>query len=119
MGMVEGKLDLLAKVNQLAAASTLAFYDFTKKEIVIPGQTLDVEQRVTLAHELTHTLDDEHFNLTKVRKVGDKYDTDAVTALVEGDAVSVENKSSTPCRRRAATARSTRRSAHRRSTRNR
>jgi hypothetical protein len=92
LGMVEGQVDLFAKMNQLAAASTLAFYDDKKKEIVIPGQTLDVEQRVTLAHELTHTLDDEKFDLAKVNKVGDKHDTDAVTALIEGDARWVEDQ---------------------------
>jgi hypothetical protein len=92
LGMVQGKLDLLAKVNQLKGSTTLAFYDDAKKEIVIPGQTLDIEQRVTLAHELTHTLDDEHYNLAKLNKIGDKHDTDAVTALVEGDAVWVENQ---------------------------
>jgi hypothetical protein len=92
MGMVQGSVDLFAKQNQLAGATTLAFYDPGKKEVVIPGATLDVEERVTLAHELTHTLDDQHFNLNKVNKVGDQHDTDAVTALVEGDAVWVQNK---------------------------
>ncbi len=92
LGMVEGNVDLLAKENQLSGAVTEAYYDEKKKEIVIPGSTLDVEQRVTLAHELTHTLDDEHFDLDKVNKIGDQHDTDAVTALIEGDAVWVQNK---------------------------
>jgi hypothetical protein len=92
MGMVEGNVDLFAKENQLSGAVTEAYYDDKKKEIVIPGSTLDVEQRVTLAHELTHTLDDEHFDLAKVNKIGDEHDTDAVTALIEGDAVWVQNK---------------------------
>jgi hypothetical protein len=92
LGMVDGKVDLFTKLNQLRSESVLAFYDSKKKEIVIPGSELDVEQRVTLAHELTHTLDDQHFDLTKLDKLGDKYDTDAITALVEGDAVRVENR---------------------------
>jgi hypothetical protein len=92
LGMVQGKIDLFAKANQLSGATTLAFYDSDKKEIVVPGSTLDIEERVTLAHELTHTLDDEHFNLTKLQKLGDRHDTDAVTALVEGDAVWVQDK---------------------------
>ena len=92
LGMVQGKVDLFAKENQLSGATTEAFYDRQKKEIVVPGSTLDVEQQVTLAHELTHTLDDQHFDLDKVNKIGDKHDTDAVTALVEGDAVWVQNK---------------------------
>jgi hypothetical protein len=92
LGMVQGTVDLFAKENQLSGATTEAFYDPDKKEVVVPGSTLDVEQRVTLAHELTHTLDDEHFDLNKLSKIGEQHDTDAVTALVEGDAVWVENK---------------------------
>jgi hypothetical protein len=92
LGMVQGNVDLFAKENQLSGATTEAFYDPDKKEVVVPGATLDVEQRVTLAHELTHTLDDEHFDLSKLAKVGDQHDTDAVTALIEGDAVWVQNK---------------------------
>jgi hypothetical protein len=92
LGMVQGKVDLFAKENQLSGATTEAFYDPDKKEIVVPGSTIDVEQRVTLAHELTHTLDDQHFDLNKLDKIGTKHDTDAVTALVEGDAVWVQSK---------------------------
>ena len=92
MGMLEGKVDLLAKLNQLNGSSILAFYDSKKKEVVIPGESLDVEQKVTLAHELTHTLDDEHFDLTSMEKQGDDADTDAVSALIEGDARWVENR---------------------------
>jgi hypothetical protein len=91
IGLVEGKVDLLAKLNQLTGSTTLAFYDITKKQVVIPAGPLGVEQQVTLAHELTHTLDDEKFDLTKVNRVGDKHDTDAVTAVVEGDARWVED----------------------------
>jgi hypothetical protein len=92
LGMLEGKVDLFARLNQLNGSSILAFYDSKKKEVVIPGSALDVEQKVTLAHELTHTLDDEHFDLTRLNKLGDKYGTDAVTALIEGDATWVENR---------------------------
>jgi hypothetical protein len=91
MGLVQGKVDLFQKETQLQGETTEAFYDFDKKEVVIPGDTVDLEQKVTLAHELTHTLDDQHFDLKKVDKVGDDHDTDAVDALVEGDAMAVEN----------------------------
>jgi hypothetical protein len=91
MGMVQGNLDLFKQVNQLEGSSVEAFYDPEKKEVVVPGDTLDVEQKVVLSHELTHTLDDEHFDLTKLDKIGDQHDTDAVTALEEGDAVTVQN----------------------------
>ena len=32
------------------------------------GTTLDVEHRVTIAHELTHVLQDQHFDLPKLQK---------------------------------------------------
>lgn len=92
LGMLEGKVDLFARLNQLNGSSILAFYDAKKKEVVIPGSTLDVEQKVTLSHELTHTLDDEHFDLTRLDKLGEAHGTDAITALVEGDATWVENR---------------------------
>jgi hypothetical protein len=92
MGMVDGKVDLFKKLNQLSGETTLAFYDDKKQQIVIPGSTIDVAEKVTIAHELTHTLDDQHFDLAKVNKIGDKHDTDAVTALIEGDARWVENQ---------------------------
>ena len=92
LGMLEGKVDLFDKLNQLSGGSILAFYDSTKKEVVVPGSKLDVEQQVTLAHELTHALDDQHFDLDKLDALGNKHDTDAVTALVEGDAQWVEHQ---------------------------
>jgi hypothetical protein len=91
MGMVQGKVDLFQKLVQLSSETVEAYYDNEKKEVVIPGNTIDLSERVTLAHELTHTLDDEHFDLDKVQKIGDQHDTDAVEALVEGDAVAVQN----------------------------
>jgi hypothetical protein len=92
MGMVEGKVDLFAKMNQLSSSTYLAFYDPKKKQVVIPGSTITVEQRVTLAHELTHALDDQYFDIQKLDKIGEKHDTDAVDALVEGDARWVEDQ---------------------------
>jgi hypothetical protein len=91
IGLVQGEVDLFAEQNRLEGELTEAFYDPETKEIVIPEGAIDVEQKVTLAHELTHTLDDEHFDLAKIDKSGTKHDTDAGDALVEGDAVAVQN----------------------------
>ncbi|HEX4489777.1 MAG TPA: hypothetical protein VH914_01105 [Acidimicrobiia bacterium] len=91
MGMVQGNVDLFKKLNQLTGETTEAFYDFEKKQVVVPEGAIDVAQKVTLAHELTHTLDDQHYDLDKVEKIGDKHDTDATEALIEGDAEAVEN----------------------------
>ena len=52
----------------------------------------DVDVRVTLVHELTHALQDQHFDLTKLdRGVKTSGEDFALTALVEGDATSVED----------------------------
>jgi len=91
LGMVQGNFDLLKQTEKLQGETVEAYYDFDKKQIVIPGDTVTLADRVTLAHELTHTLDDQHFDLTKVQKVADAHDTDAVDALVEGDATRVQN----------------------------
>ena len=58
------------------------------------GTTLDVAHRVTLAHELTHVLQDQHFDLTKLQKqacASDTGDPAAFKALVEGDAVRIQH----------------------------
>ena len=47
----------------------------------------DVDVRITLVHELTHALQDQHFDLTKLDEQVETSGQDfALTALVEGDA---------------------------------
>jgi hypothetical protein len=41
-------------------------------------------------HELTHALQDQHFDLNEMRDVGDDDSLSAITALIEGDASRVE-----------------------------
>jgi hypothetical protein len=71
----------------------VGFYDQRRKALYVRGTDLsDVDTRVTLVHELTHALQDQHFDLTKlddgVKTSGQDF---ALTALVEGDATDVEN----------------------------
>jgi len=52
----------------------------------------DVDVRVTIVHELTHALQDQHFDLTKLDDAVETEGEDfALTALVEGDATSIED----------------------------
>jgi hypothetical protein len=93
LGLIGGDVDLLKAVDTAQKSSTLALYSFRNKEILVRGSTLDAQRRVTLAHELVHVLQDQHFDLTKLQrkayesKVGD---TSVFTALVEGDASRTE-----------------------------
>ena len=68
LGFIGGKVDLLPAFDTSESSSTLAFYDPNRRKIFVRGTTLDVEHRVTVAHELTHVLQDQHFDLQKLQK---------------------------------------------------
>jgi len=94
LGFLGGKDDLLKGFNTAESSGTLAYYSFVDKDIIVRGTTLDVEHRVTIAHELTHVLQDQHFDLTKLERTADASETGdsgALRALVEGDAVRIED----------------------------
>lgn len=89
IGLVEGDLDLVEAITQLHSETTLAFYDIETKRIVVRGADLDVSTRVTVVHELTHALQDQHFDLKE--KMND-HDSFAFTGLMEGDATVIEER---------------------------
>jgi hypothetical protein len=94
LGFIGGKVDLGKALNTSEKSSTLAYYDPSSQEIIVRGTTLDAEHRVTIAHELTHVLQDQHFDLQKLQKrAADSKagDASALKALVEGDAVRIQN----------------------------
>jgi hypothetical protein len=93
LGLVEGKVDLFAGANELQVSDVLALYDFNDKEIRVheaPTEKLSLATRGTLVHELTHVLQDQHFDLNKqTEAAGD--DSFAFDAIVEGDATNSED----------------------------
>jgi hypothetical protein len=91
LGLVEGNVDLFDAMNQQTSEGVLAFYSPETKKITIRGTTLDVATRVTVVHEMTHALQDQHFDLTAMRKLDHDDESGAITALIEGDATDVEN----------------------------
>jgi hypothetical protein len=93
LGFIDGKVNLLRAFGTSQSSGTLAYYDENKREIFVRGTKLDVAHRVTLAHELTHVLQDQHFNLMKLHLQASRSDTgdpSAFKALVEGDAVRIQ-----------------------------
>lgn len=94
LGLVEGELDLFDALNQVTGAGTLAYYSYKDKRIRIRGEKLTPTIKVTLVHELTHALQDQHFDLGK--RIDELEDADddsarsAFDALVEGDAERIE-----------------------------
>jgi hypothetical protein len=93
LGLVHGKVDLFGSNNELQGSDVLAFYDPDTKRIRVRGTALDVSTRVTIAHELTHVLQDQYFDLNRIRKDADKAKAAlAGTALIEGDAERIETE---------------------------
>ena len=97
LGFINGDVDLFEVTKQAGAAGTLAFYDFNKKEIVVRGTKFNFSLRATLAHELTHALQDQHFDLRQIEDQASDDDAHhggsagAMLALIEGDANRVED----------------------------
>lgn len=91
LGMVSGKVDLRAASNTLSDSGTLAFYDQHEKKVFVRGTKMTPALRVTLAHELTHVLQDQHFDLTRLDDLPDDQ-APVLRSLAEGDATAIEDR---------------------------
>lgn len=98
MFLIGEKSDSLAVQNEARGQSVLGYYSPKKDSIVIISNsktpTLDGES--TLAHELTHALQDQHFNLSDYnRSTRDEHN--AVNGLIEGEANLVQQRYMSNC----------------------
>ncbi|HLM64453.1 MAG TPA: hypothetical protein VK306_09160 [Acidimicrobiales bacterium] len=91
-------LGVVAPADEAAEAATgddgsFGFYDYDQERLVVRGPDLSPTAQGTIVHELTHVLDDQHFDLDSL--YADPGLTEeqfaAREALVEGDAVRVED----------------------------
>jgi hypothetical protein len=99
-GLITGDVDLFKSLNDFNGAATLAYYSFKDKSITIRGHRLTPAVRSTLVHELTHALQDQHFDVgdrtTKLRKESEDEDkattseASVLDAIIEGDAERVQ-----------------------------
>jgi hypothetical protein len=89
LGLIEGDVDLQeVTLDMLGAGVIGAYFDDTKEMAVIDAGDFDATARMTLAHEYTHALQDQHFGLDNLA-IEDVEEGDralAHLALVEGDA---------------------------------
>lgn len=90
LGLISGNVDLAKSAHQFLQTDVVGLYVDTDRTVYVRGDTLTPYVRSVLAHELTHALQAQYFNLQKIRS-GHKDDDSAVTALIEGDAVRVQN----------------------------
>ena len=87
-GLVPRDFDLAKNTVDLLTEQAAAFYDYEKKKLFITETTPADTQEPVLAHELSHALADQNFNLAKFIKQGRKSDDGATArlAVMEGQA---------------------------------
>jgi hypothetical protein len=97
LGLLEPNFDLRQFYLDLYSEQIAGYYDSTTKEMyVIAGKDFGGLERITYAHEFTHVLQDQNYDMENGLKLNEEYcknETEycaAVTALVEGDATLTE-----------------------------
>ena len=92
LGLIGQDVDLFDAANDISSTDVLASYNPKTQRVTVRGKgKISVATRVTLAHELTHALQDQHFDLAKVHKVADDHHAETTArAVIEGDAVRIE-----------------------------
>jgi hypothetical protein len=92
LGLVPADFDPVESANDLSDTATVAFYDPLTERIAVRGTDMTTDLRVTLAHELVHVLQDQHFDLEdmleEVDPTGDQLT--GYLALIEGDATRIQ-----------------------------
>lgn len=92
LGLIDAGVDLDELLRQLLGAGVLGFYDPETGELVIRGQAITPYTRQTLVHELTHALDDQHFELDRPEYEDlDDETSFGFTAVLEGNARRIDS----------------------------
>lgn len=95
VGLVRGELDLFDAANDLSGEGVVGFYSFEDKRIRMRGEELTPARKTTLVHELTHALQDQHFDLGARQEAFEESEDHAAEsafdAIVEGDGRRIEN----------------------------
>lgn len=82
-------LDLYQLQIDLLSEQVAGYYDPETGELVVVSESgeLSVTDKVTMAHEIVHALQDQHFDLVEIDELGTDADRGAaLSALIEGDA---------------------------------
>lgn len=87
-GLVPQDFDLKKSTIDLLTEQAAAFYDYDSKKLFLLDDSGFESETTTLAHELSHALVDQHFNLDKFMDETPANDDEnlAHTAVVEGQA---------------------------------
>lgn len=87
-GLVPADFNLEQTTIDLLTEQAAAFYDYDKKKLFVTETTAPETQAPVLAHELSHAIADQNFNLGKFIRQGRKSDDGATArlAIMEGQA---------------------------------
>jgi len=88
-GLVKPDLDVEKLIVDLHTEQIAGFYDWRTQQLYLMTEMPPMMQRMIMAHELTHALQDQHFDLKKL-PIEEKCNDDlllATQSLVEGDAL--------------------------------
>jgi len=87
-GLIPQDFNLAQNEVDLLTEQAAAFYDYNRKKLFITDSTSDESQTPVLAHELSHALADQNYNLGRFIKQGRKSDdgSTARLAVMEGQA---------------------------------
>jgi len=91
LGVIPPDADIRRALRLFQTGEIVGFYDPDTGRLVYQGdaQLQDLDQRFTLAHELTHAIDDQHFDLSRLDVLGARCldeRSQAALGAVEGSA---------------------------------
>ena len=87
LGLIPARTDLLTNYLNMAETDVLGYYDPATKMLYVLGHVPEDEVRPVIAHELTHALEDQHFDFQALgKKASGDDESVALSALIEGSA---------------------------------
>jgi hypothetical protein len=90
IGVIPEGTDIRRALEEFNSGQVIGYYDTESKELVFIGTSHPSPmEEVTLAHELTHAIDDQNFGLSRIDHLGNTCQDetyDAAVGAVEGDA---------------------------------
>jgi hypothetical protein len=88
LGLIPAQTNLITDYLDLAERDVLGYYDTETKVLHVLGHVAEEEVKPVIAHELTHALEDQHFDFQAVSKKanGDDDRATAISAVIEGSA---------------------------------
>jgi hypothetical protein len=94
LGIIPPGTDLVEVAREAGAAGVLGFYLPSDGELLVKGEVITPFVATVIVHELTHALDDQYFDLSRIDALVTRPDESAfgMLALVEGTAKWVETQ---------------------------